>query len=208
MNIKHLPLQLSLGFALAISGAVCQTPQAQAQSGNQSDITGVIITTSDVAGSFNFSGGGGDRRRLIAFASPGIQSSVNSAAISINQQLQQQSLAVVATDASQAAVSVTIQQTLLIILTNTTNVDARVTQFVNGLVNAGAEANVSRNLVLSMVGLTAKGKVEAAQCQRVIRSYNVFIENSTVELLTNNPDELRAIRSVLAQLLNAAYASR
>ncbi len=206
MNIKHLPLQLSLGFALAISGAVCQTPQAQAQSGNQSDITGVIITTSDVAGGFNFSGG--DRRRLIAFASPGIQSSVNSAAISINQQLQQQSLAVVATDASQAAVSVTIQQTLLIILTNTTNVDARVTQFVNGLVNAGAEANVSRNLVLSMVGLTAKGKVEAAQCQRVIRSYNVFIENSTVELLTNNPDELRAIRSVLAQLLNAAYASR
>jgi hypothetical protein len=206
MNIKHLPLQLSLGFALAISGAVCQTPQAQAQSGNQSDITGVIITTSDVAGGFNFSGG--DRRRLIAFASPGIQSSVNSAAISINQQLQQQSLAVVATDASQAAVSVTVQQTLLIILTNTTNVDARVTQFVNGLVNAGAEANVSRNLVLSMVGLTAKGKVEAAQCQRVIRSYNVFIENSTVELLTNNPDELRAIRSVLAQLLNAAYASR
>jgi len=195
-----------LGFALAISGAVCQTPQAQAQSGNQSDITGVIITTSDVAGGFNFSGG--DRRRLIAFASPGIQSSVNSAAISINQQLQQQSLAVVATDASQAAVSVTVQQTLLIILTNTTNVDARVTQFVNGLVNAGAEANVSRNLVLSMVGLTAKGKVEAAQCQRVIRSYNVFIENSTVELLTNNPDELRAIRSVLAQLLNAAYASR
>jgi hypothetical protein len=206
MNIKHLPLQLSLGFALAISGAVCQTPQAQAQSGNQSDITGVIITTSDVAGGFNFSGG--DRRRLIAFASPGIQSSVNSAAISINQQLQQQSLAVVATDASQTAVSVTVQQTLLIILTNTTNVDARVTQFVNGLVNAGAEANVSRNLVLSMVGLTAKGKVEAAQCQRVIRSYNVFIENSTVELLTNNPDELRAIRSVLAQLLNAAYASR
>jgi hypothetical protein len=59
-----------------------------------------------------------------------------------------------------------------------------------------------------MVGLTAKGNVEAAQCQRVIRSYNVFIENSTVELLTNNPDELRAIRSVLAQLLNAAYASR
>jgi hypothetical protein len=206
MNIKHLPLQLSLGFALAISGAVCQTPQAQAQSGNQSDITGVIITTSDVAGGFNFSGG--DRRRLIAFASPGIQSSVNSAAISINQQLQQQSLAVVATDASQTAVSVTVQQTLLIILTNTTNVDARVTQFVNGLVNAGAEANVSRNLVLSMVGLTAKGNVEAAQCQRVIRSYNVFIENSTVELLTNNPDELRAIRSVLAQLLNAAYASR
>ena len=206
MNIKHLPLQLSLGFALAISGAVCQIPQAQAQSGNQSDITGVIITTSDVAGGFNFSGG--DRRRLIAFASPGIQSSVNSAAISINQQLQQQSLAVVATDASQTAVSVTVQQTLLIILTNTTNVDARVTQFVNGLVNAGAEANVSRNLVLSMVGLTAKGNVEAAQCQRVIRSYNVFIENSTVELLTNNPDELRAIRSVLAQLLNAAYASR
>lgn len=206
MNIKHLPLQLSLGFALALLGAVAQTPQAQAQSGNQSDITGVIITTSDVAGGFNFSGG--DRRKLIAFASPGIQSSVNSAALSINQQLEQQSLAVVATDASQTAVSITVQQTLLIILTNTTNVDARVTQFVNGLVNAGADVQLSRNLVLSMVGLTAKGNVEAAQCQSVIRSYNLFIEGSTVELLTNNPDELRAIRSVLAQLLNAAYASR
>ena len=206
MNIRQLPLHLGLGFALAISGVVSLTPQAQAQSGNQSDITGPIITTSDVAGGFNFSGG--DRRKLIAFASPGIQTAVNSAAISINQQLEQQSLSIVATDASQTGISVTVQQTLLVILSNRTNVDASVRQYVTGLVNAGADSNLSQNLVLSLVGLTAKGRVEAAQCQRVIRSYNVFIENSSIQVFTNNPDELRAIRSILAQLLNAAYASR
>lgn len=206
MNIKHLPLHLTLGFALGISGVVSQTPLAQAQSGNQSDITGAIITTSDIAGGFNFSGG--DRQRIIAFASTGIQTAVNSAAVSINQSLQQRSLAVVATDASQTAISVTVQQNLLVILTNTGNVNTTVTQYVNGLVSAGANRTISQNLVISLVGLTAKSKVEAAQCQRVIRAYNVFIENSSIEVFTNNPDELRAIRSVLAQLLNAAYASR
>jgi hypothetical protein len=206
MNIRQLPLHVGLGLALAVSGVVSQTPQAQAQSGNQSDITGVIITTSDVAGGFNF--GGGDRRKLIAFANPGIQTAVNSAAISINQQLQQQSLSIVASDSSQTGISVTVQQTLLVILTNTTNVDASVRQYVIGLVNAGADRDLSQNLVLSLVGLTAKGRVEAAQCQRVIRSYNALIEDSSIQVFTNNPDELRAIRSILAQLLNAAYASR
>lgn len=206
MNIKQLPLHLGLGLFLAVSGLVSQTPQAQAQSGNQSDITGAIMTTSDVAGGFNFSGG--DRRKIIAFASPGIQSAVDSAAVSINQQLQQQSLSIVATDASQTGISVTVQQTLLVILTNTTNVDVSVRQYVTGLVNAGADRNLSQDLVLSLVGLTAKGRVEAAQCQKVIRAYNVFIESSSLDLFTNNPDELRAIRSILAQLLNAAYASR
>ncbi len=206
MNIRQLPLNLGLGLFLAVSGLVSQTPQAQAQSGNQSDITGAIMTTSDVAGGFNFSGG--DRRKIIAFASPGIQSAVDSAAVSINQQLQQQSLSIVATDASQTGISVTVQQTLLVILTNTTNVDVSVRQYVTGLVNAGADRNLSQDLVLSLVGLTAKGRVEAAQCQKVIRAYNVFIESSSLDLFTNNPDELRAIRSILAQLLNAAYASR
>lgn len=206
MNVKHLPLYLGLGFTLAVSGVVSQAPQAQAQSGNQSDITGVIVTTSDISGGFNFSGG--DRRRTIAFQSTSIQSAVNSAAVSINQRLGQGTLPIVATDSSQTSISVTVQQNLQVILINEGNVRTSVTQYVNGLVSAGADQTLSQNLVTSLVGLTSNGTVQAAQCQRVIRAYNVFIENSTVELLTNNPDELRAIRSVLAILLNAAYASR
>lgn len=206
MNVKHLSLHVVLGFALAISGVVSQTPQARSQSGNQSDITGAIITTSDVAGGFNFSGG--DRKKIIAFRTQEIQSAVNIAATSINQRLGQGSLPIVATDSSQTTISVTVQQNLQIILINEGNVDASVTRYVNGLVSAGADKSLSQNLVTSLVGLTANGKVQAAQCQRVVRAYNVFVENSTIEVFSNNPDELRAIRSVLAILLNAAYASR
>jgi hypothetical protein len=206
MNVKHLPLYLGLGFTLAVSGVVSHAPQAQAQSGNQSDITGVIVTTSDISGGFNFSGG--DRRRTIAFQSTSIQNSVNSAAISINQRLEQGTLPIVATDSSQTSISVSVQRNLQVILINEGNVSTTVTQYVNGLVSAGADQTLSQNLVTSLVGLTSNGTVQAAQCQTVIRAYNVFIENANLELLTNNPDELRAIRSVLAILLNAAYASR
>jgi len=206
MNVKHFPLQLGLGFALAIVSVVSQTSLANAQSGNQSDVTGAIVTTSDIVGGFNYQY---DRQRseAVTFRSVQIQTSVNVAAVSINQQLQQGTLSIVSTDSSQTTISVTVQRNLLVIVTNTGNVNTTVTQYVSGLVNAGANQTLSQNLVISLVGLTAGGKVKASQCQRVIRAYNVFVENSSVEVFTNNPDELRAIRAILARLLNAAYAN-
>ncbi|HEY9669828.1 MAG TPA: hypothetical protein V6D11_00090 [Waterburya sp.] len=205
MNIKNLTLHVGLGFALAISGIVSQTPLAQAQSGNQSDVTGAIITTSDIAGGFNFSS---DRRRYIAFRSAAIQDAVNTSAISINQQLVAGSLPIVSTDPTTTAISVTIQQNLQVILADTGNVDNSVVVIVNDLVNAGADRTLSQNFVYSLRGLTARGKVRAAKFQVVTRSYNTFIDNCSDQVFVNNPDSLRAIRAVLSIMLNAALASR
>lgn len=233
MNFKHLPLHVGLGFALAICGVVSQTPRAQAQSGNQSDVSGVTVTTSDIVGGFNFNTPRSDEQnnRIIV--------ALNSSSVSINQQLQQGSLSIIATDISQSAISVTIQQSLLVILTSTstvtsintgtststststttststssttststTNLDRSVTVIVNDLVNAGADVTLSRNLAVSMVGLTAGGKISVSRFQTATRSYNVFIDNCSVVVFENNPDSLRAIRSILAQLLNATYAN-
>lgn len=204
MNIKHLPLHLGLGLALAVSGVVAQTSLARAQSGNQSDITGVIVTTSDIVGGFN---PGGGRRRIIAFRTSQIQDAANDAAVSINQQLGLRTLPVVATD-TRTAISAAVQQNLEFILTNSSNVDASVTLIVNNLVSAGADRTLAQNLVSSLVGLTASGRVSARQFLIVTRTYNAFIQNSPIELFTDNPDSLRAIRAILSILLNATFASR
>ncbi|MBD2336415.1 hypothetical protein H6G64_05345 [Calothrix sp. FACHB-156] len=51
MNIKHFPFHLSLGFTFALALITCQTSQpAAAQFNNQSDVTGVIVTTGDISG--------------------------------------------------------------------------------------------------------------------------------------------------------------
>lgn len=204
MDVKHLPFSLGLGLTLAVAGIVAQTSLAQAQSGNQSDITGVIVTTSDIVGGFN---PGGDRRRIIAFRTSQIQDAANDAAVSINQQLEQQNLPIVATD-TRIAISGAVQQNLAVILTNTGNVDASVTLIVNSLVSAGADRTLAQNLVSSLVGLTANGRVRAQQFLLVTRTYNAFIQNSSIELFSENPDSLRAIRSILSILLNATLASR
>ncbi len=204
MAVKHLPFSLGLGLALAIAGIVAQTPRAHAQSGNQSDITGVIVTTSDIVGGFN---PGGGRRRIIAFQTSAIQNAANDAAVSINQQLEQRNLPIVATD-TRTAISATVQQNLATILTNTGNVDASVTLIVNNLVSAGADRTLSQNLVSSLVGLTTSGRVSAQQFLIVTRTYNAFIQNCPIEVFTDNPDSLRAIRSILSILLNATLASR
>lgn len=204
MNVKHLPLHVGLGLALAVAGVVAQTPLARAQTGNQSDITGPMVTTSDIVGGFN---PGGDRRRDIAFPTSAIQNAANGAAVSINQQLEQRNLPVVVTD-TRTAISAIVQQNLAVILTNTGNVDASVTLIINNLVSAGADRTLAQNLVSSLVGLTGRGRVSARQFLVVTRAYNAFIQNSPIELFSNNPDSLRAIRAILSILLNATFASR
>ncbi|SRR5579883_1447920 len=56
MNIKRLPSRIVLSFTSALM--LCLVPHsASAQSGNQSDVTGAIVTTSDIiSGSFSFNG--------------------------------------------------------------------------------------------------------------------------------------------------------
>jgi len=204
MKIR-LPLLFCLGFALAISGVVSRTPPAQAQSGTQSDITGVIVTTSDAAGSFR----AGDRKTTLAFKTSDIRNAVYTAASSVNQQLAARNLPVpVVASSSPTAIPATVQQNLECVSTGIGDVNACSRQFESGLIKAGGDPTIARNLVSSLQGLTAGGKVDAGRFAAVVRAYNALINTSSTEYLSNPPEELRAIQSILSILLNAAYAKR
>lgn len=198
MNIKHLSLHLGLGVALAISGIVSRTPQAQAQSGTQSDISGVIVTTSDAAGGFSPGGG----QTTLAFRTDQIRNSVNIAAASVNRQLTARNLPIVANGPS-TAIPAAVQQNIECVTTGSSG--ACVTQLERGLVNAGTNPVIARNLAASLERLTANGNVEPGRMVAVVRAYNALIGSSSAAFLSNPPEELRAIQSILSILLNAAY---
>jgi hypothetical protein len=202
MNIKHIPLTLSLGLAVAISGLFSGTPQAQAQTGNQSDVTGTVVTTSDLVGGFS---PGGDRRINQAFRSVVIQNAVNTAAVSANQLMAQANLPIVAFG-PRTAISEIAQRNLECACTRSSNAKSCVSEIERDLVNAGANPTLARNLAASFEGLTAGGRVEAAKLVIAVRAYNALINNSSAEFLSNPPESLRAIQSVLGILLNAALA--
>jgi hypothetical protein len=205
MNVRHLPLHLGLGFALVLSSIGSGTPPARAQSGNFSDVTGNIITTSDIAGGFS---PGGDRRRILVFRTPDIRNAVYNAAGSVNQFLAAGNLPVVATGAP-TAIPAPVQQNLRGVLIGSGNANAGATPSVeNALVNAGANPTLARNLVSSLQGLTAGNRVDAARFAAVVQAYNALINTSNAEFLSNPPEEFRGIQSVLSILLNAAYARR
>ena len=206
MSMKHLPLHLGLGLALAIFGVLGGTSNAQAQVGNQSDVTGVIVTTSDLVGGFS---PGGDRRTNLAFRTSDIRNAVYTAANSVNQQLAARNLSVpVVANSAPTAIPTTVQQNIECICTRTGDVNACSGQFESGLINAGGDPTIVRNLVLSLQGLTAGGQVDAGRLTVVVRAYNALISASSTEYLGNPPEELRAIQSILSILLNAAYARR
>lgn len=202
MNIKNLPLNLGLGLAVAISGIISGIPQAQAQTGNQSDVTGTIVTTSDMVGGFS---PGGDRRLNQAFATPAIQNAVNTAAASANQLLVQGNLPIVAIG-PRTAISDVAQKNLECACTRSGNSKSCVSEIERDLVNAGANPTLARNLALSFEGLTAGSKVEAPRLVAAVRAYNALVSNSSAEFLSNPPESFRAMQSVLGILLNSALA--
>ncbi|HEY9637608.1 MAG TPA: hypothetical protein V6D14_29710 [Coleofasciculaceae cyanobacterium] len=200
MKIKHLPSYLGLGFALAISGVVSRTSPAQAQSGNFSDVTGAIVTTSDIVGGFS---PGGDRRVDIVFQNSQIQQAVNSAATSVNQQLATGNLPIAATGPS-TPIPTIVQKNCECVVTGGSNAAECATQLERALVSAGANPTLARNLANSLRGLNSDATVNAEQFRAVVRAYNALIGSSSADFLRNPPQELRAIQSVLSILLNAA----
>lgn len=195
-----MKIKLGLGLAVAFCGLMAGTP-AQAQSGNFSDVTGSIITTSDIAGGFS---PGGDRIVNLAFRTNAIASAVNNAAVAVNQQLATRNLPIAANGAP-TAIPDTVQQTVECASTGSGNAGACVGQIEQGLVNGGANPVLARNLALSLDRLTVGGEVNAGRLLALVRAYNALINNSSAQFLSSPPEELRAVQSVLSILLNAAY---
>ncbi len=203
MKIKreHLPLGFALGCSLVLGG----TLPAGAQTGNQSDITGVITTTSDIAGGAFAPGG-----TITTFTNPDIQAAVDEAAALISTQLAGGALPVAATNTPITSISATVQQSLQSLLTETGNVAAVSSQIESALINAPGATNTTenttlvRNLITSLQGLTAGGSVSPPELVAAAEAYNAVIDASSGDFLTNPPPELLAIQSALSRLVNAA----
>ncbi|MCA2504562.1 MAG: hypothetical protein IM550_10880 [Microcystis sp. M54BS1] len=186
--------QVSLVAAVLLTNALVSP--VMAQTGNQSDITGPILSTSDFAGQtiptttvtgLGFQGG------------EPAQISVNQAAASVNTQLADNNL----TSPTGTPIPAAVQQSLLSILTGDAQAGNNINAVIAGLYSApGAPPlNVIQDLLDSLEGLTRDEKVVPAKLLAAVQAYNAMILASNEEFLRNPPAELRAIQAFLAKLV-------
>lgn len=197
---KTVSLRLKFGILLGTILLIIQPASPLfAQTGNQSDGTGPIPSTSDIAGgAFSTTGSGTET----VFANAGAQTAVNQVAANLISELNANSLT--GTDAS---ISSEIQQTLANILTasSSAQASASLNAFTSALANAPGAPPISviQELASKLLGLLAEGKVKPEQLKSAIISFNNMILNSNAEFLTNPPAELIAIRVSLSRLIAA-----
>ena len=185
--------QVSLVAAVLLTNALVSP--VMAQTGNQSDATGPILSTGDFAGqtfpsTTTVTGFQGGEPAQIA---------VNQAAASLNTQLADNNL----TSPTGTPIPAAVQQSLLSILTT----DAQAGNNINVLTAALTTApgapplNVIQDLLDSLEGLTKEERVVPVKLQAAVRAYNAMILASNEEFLRNPPAELRAIQASLAKLV-------
>ncbi|MBO3463500.1 hypothetical protein G7B40_009990 [Aetokthonos hydrillicola Thurmond2011] len=210
INIKHFPFRLSVSLTFVAVMLFHACLPAQAQTGNQSDVTGSIVTTSDVSGgrfSPSKTEGGGGR---VEFENNTIETSVNQSAGIVLNQLAINNLSL----PTGQSISPQIQQAVLSLLTTVPSSNGNQSQIVNEL-SAGGNASTRvevRQLVNSLKGLiktisrngnNSQIKVNPSKLLGAVNAYNKLINNSSAEFLNNPPPALLAIQSVLSQLLNS-----
>jgi hypothetical protein len=184
--------QVSLVAAVLLTNSLVSP--VMAQTGNQSDITGPILSTSDFAGQtiptttvtgLGFQGG------------EPAQISVNQAAASVNTQLADNNL----TSPTGTPIPPAIQELLLGILTG----DAQAGNNINALAApfSGAPPDLIQDLLNSLEGLTLGNAVNPVNLLAAVQAYNAMILASNEAFLANPPAELRAIQAFLAALVSA-----
>ncbi len=187
--------QVSLVAAVLLTNSLVSP--VMAQTGNQSDITGPILSTSDFAGQtipitttvtgLGFQGG------------EPAQIAVNQAAASLNIQLADNNL----TSPTGIPIPAAIQQLLLSILTGDAQAGNNINAVIAALYSApGAPPlNVIEDLLASLERLTRDEKVVPAKLLAAVQAYNAMILASNEEFLRNPPAELRAIQASLVKLV-------
>ena len=191
--------QVSLVAAVLLTNSLVSP--VMAQTGNQSDITGPILSTSDFAGQtislpitttvtgLGFQGG------------EPAQISVNQTAASVNTQLADNNL----TSPTGIPIPPAIQQLLLSILTG----DAQAGNNINAVIAAlstvpGAPPlSVIQNLLDSLNGLTSDNTVNPVKLLAAVQAYNAMISASNEAFLSNIPADIRAFGVSLAALVEA-----
>jgi hypothetical protein len=193
MLMKRLTnFQVSLVAAVLLTNSLVSP--VMAQTGNQSDITGPVLSTSDFAGQTiptttvtvtGFQGG------------EPAQISVNQAAASVNTQLADNNL----TSPTGTPIPPAIQELLLGILTG----DAQAGNNINALAApfSGAPPDLIQDLLNRLEGLTLGNTVNPVNLLAAVQAYNAMILASNEAFLANPPAELRAIQVFLAALVGA-----
>jgi hypothetical protein len=201
MRIKTMLMKWLTNWQVSLVAAVLLTNSlvspVMAQTGNQSDITGPILSTSDFAGQTlpitttvtvtGFQGG------------EPAQISVNQAAASVNTQLADNNL----TSPTGTPIPAAVQELLLSILTGDAQAGNNINAVTAALYSApGAPPlNVIQDLLASLEKLTKDKKVVPAKLLAAVQAYNAMILASNEEFLGNPPAELRAIQASLAKLV-------
>lgn len=187
--------QVSLVAAVLLTNSLVSP--VMAQTGNQSDITGPILSTSDFAGQtipitttvtgLGFQGG------------EPVQIAVNQAAASVNALLASNNL----TSPTGIPIPAAVQELLLSILTGDAQAGNNINAVTAALYSApGAPPlNVIQDLLASLEKLTRDDKVVPAKLLAAVLAYNAMILASNEEFLRNPPAELRAIQAFLAKLV-------
>jgi hypothetical protein len=198
MRIKTMLMKRLTNFQVSLVAAVLLTNSlvspVMAQTGNQSDITGPVLSTSDFAGQTiptttvtvtGFQGG------------EPAQISVNQAAASVNTQLADNNL----TSPTGTPIPPAIQELLLGILTG----DAQAGNNINALAApfSGAPPDLIQDLLNRLEGLTLGNTVNPVNLLAAVQAYNAMILASNEAFLANPPAELRAIQVFLAALVGA-----
>lgn len=192
----------------AVLVAALATPAAAiAQKGNQSDVTGIPITTSSVVSPvFTVTIGGAVR--VITFITPQVAQSYQQTSARVNAQLASQTFTDGNRDRSGAAV-----QNLVYEVASGGNTSAQAANRLVGVLTANnASATTVANaeaFVESFRGLLAKGiamnpqffnTLTATQLANTVAAYNAFVDSSSESFLSAPPPELTTIRGVLVQL--------
>jgi hypothetical protein len=203
VTIKYFSAHLNAGLALGAFLIFLQTASpAPAQNGNQSDITGPIPTTSDLAGgAFTTTTGTGGTETVFTGGATA-QTSVNQAATTVSSQLSAGTLSAV----SGGSISAPAQTAVYNIMAANTCTGASVSAVTNALTSGpGAPPEPAvQNLAKTLVCLLKGGKVTPAKLLSAIRAYNATIDASNAVFLSSPPAELLAIQAALSKLIAAA----
>ncbi len=199
------------GWWRAVAGAgvvlTLVSAPAAAQVGNQSDVTGIPITSSSVVSPvFGVSLGGAVR--VITFLTPQIAQSYQQTAARVNAELSSQAF----TDSGGVRPN-PVTQNLIYEVASGGNTSAQAANRLLGILTTGNDSPATvanaQAFLESFRGLLARGiamdprffnSLTATQLANAVGAYNAFIGTSTEGFLSSPPPELNAIRDVLTQL--------
>lgn len=188
--------------ALVVAGAL-----AGAQTANQSDVTGIPITSSSVVSPvFTVSVGGAVR--VITFVTPQIQIAYQQAAGRINAQLSSQTFTTQQGFRAPPAAQNLLYEVASGGAGSATAAERLLDRLTAG--NASPQAvNSAQAFVDAFRGLLAKGinmnaqffnSLTATQFANAVAAYNAFIDASPASYLASPPPEVAAIHGMLTQL--------